>query len=137
MEKKYLNELKTAEEFFEVAKKNLDLSLKTSANRLYFAFEKAIIAYLIFKSINVQKNHQKIWELSAKLLGEEYYSLFRVLYDLRMQADYGNVSIFADLSVKTVKENISKVEFLVKKIKLLMKEEEKVKEHEYEEEEHK
>jgi uncharacterized protein (UPF0332 family) len=119
--KNYLNEFKIAEEFLEMAKKNLNSSLRTSANRLYFALEKAVIAYLYFKNIRVQKNHQKLWELSGKLLGEEYYSLLRELYDLRMQADYGNISVFADLNAKTIKENINKVESLISKLKSKIK----------------
>ena len=121
MEKNYLNELKIAEEFLVIAKKNLGLSLRTSANRLYFALEKAVIAYLHFKDVRVQKNHQKLWELADKLLGKEYYSLLRELYDLRMQADYGNISVFADLNAKTIKENIDKVESLISKLKLKIK----------------
>ena len=113
MEKNYLNELKIAEEFLMTAKKNQNSSLRTSANRLYFALEKAVIAYLYFKDVKVSKNHQKLWELSDSLLGKEYYSLLRDLYDLRMQADYGNISVFADLNAKTIKENIDKVESLI------------------------
>lgn len=121
MEKNYLNELKISGEFLVMAKKNLDLSLRTSANRLYFALEKAVIAYLYFKKIGIQKNHQKLWELSDKLLGKEYYSLLRELYDLRMQADYGNISVFADLNIKTIKENIDKTESLINKLKSKIK----------------
>ena len=121
MEKNYLNELKIAEEFLMTAKKNQNSSLRTSANRLYFALEKAVIAYLYFKDVKVSKNHQKLWELSDSLLGKEYYSLLRDLYDLRMQADYGNISVFADLNAKTIKENIDKVESLISKLKLKIK----------------
>ena len=118
MEKNYLNELKIAGEFLEIAKKDLSVSLRTSANRLYFALEKTVIAYFYFRKIKIPKNHQKLWELSSELLGENYYLLLRELYDLRMQADYGNVSIFAELSVKNVKENIDKVENLINELKL-------------------
>ena len=117
LEKRYLSELKVAEEFLEASEKNLNESLRTSANRLYFAFEKAIISYLYFKNIRIPKNHQKIWELSAEMLGEEYYSLLRELYDLRVQADYGSMSVFADLSVKNVSEKMVKVRSLFNKIK--------------------
>ncbi|MBU2104735.1 MAG: HEPN domain-containing protein [Nanoarchaeota archaeon] len=120
MEKNYLNEFKIAEEFLEIAKKNLDSSLRTSANRLYFALEKAVIAYFYFKKLKIPKNHQKLWEMSAELLGEEYYSLLRILYDLRMQADYGNISVFVDLNAETIKENIDKVEFLINKLNIKM-----------------
>lgn len=121
MEKNYLNELKIAEEFLDVAKKNMKSSPRTSANRLYFAFEKAVTSYFCFKNIKIPKNHQKLWEISAEYLGGDYYSLLRSLYDLRMQADYGAVSIFVDLDEKVLKENFIKVEFLINKIKEMMK----------------
>ena len=121
MEKNYLNEFKIAEEFLEIAKKNLPASLRTSANRLYFALEKAVIAYFYFKKIKIPRNHQKLWELSAELLGENYYSLLRELYDLRMQADYGNTSIFVELSVRVIIENIEKVKDLIGELKRKIK----------------
>src|SRR3989339_549145 len=66
LEKKYLDEFKIAEEFLQISKNSLDLSLRTSANRLYFAFEKAVISYLLFNKKIVQKN---IF-LSEKLIQE-------------------------------------------------------------------
>jgi len=120
LEKNYLNELKIADEFLDASKKNLKISLRTSANRLYFAFEKAVISYLFFKKIKIPKNHQKIWEISAEYLGEEYYSLLRNLYDLRMQADYGAVSIFVNLTEKILNENLVRVESLINKIKEIL-----------------
>ncbi len=121
MEKEYLGEIRIAEEFLDAARKNMKISLRTSANRLYFAMEKAVLAYFCFKKIKIPKNHQKIWELSGKLLGEEYYSLLRALYDLRLQADYGSVSVFSELNVDILSGNLSKVEFIIKKLKLEMK----------------
>ncbi|MEK6913304.1 MAG: HEPN domain-containing protein [Nanoarchaeota archaeon] len=115
--------MKIAEEFFDAVRKNINSSGRTSTNRLYFAFEKAVISYIYFKKRDVPKNHQKLWELSSELLGKEYYSLFRVLYDLRMQADYGNISIFADLNIKNIQENLNKAESLAKELKLRMKDE--------------
>ena len=117
MENKYLNELKLAEEFLISAKNNLPQNLRTSANRLYFSFEKLIIAYLLFKDVKVPKNHQKIWELASELLGDEYYQFLRILYDLRMQADYGNKSIFVDLNINNLEYNFLKVESYFIKIK--------------------
>jgi len=117
LEKKYLNELKFAEEFLEAAKRNLESSLRTSANRLYFAVEKAVISYFYFKNIKIPKNHQKLWELSAEHLGEECYQLLRRLYDLRMQADYGLTSVFTDLNQEILKENLAKAEFFINKVK--------------------
>ena len=64
------------------------------------------------------RHHQKIWEDSSILLGEEYYSALRELYDLRMQADYGRISVFLELTPETLKINLVKVEFLIKEIKL-------------------
>ena len=64
------------------------------------------------------RHHQKIWEDSSTLLGEEYYSALRELYDLRMQADYGRISVFLELTPETLKINLVKVEFLIKEIKL-------------------
>ena len=98
MEKKYLSEMALAEEFLKSAKYSLDFSMRTSANRLYFALEKAVVSYVLFKGNEVSKNqknlefgflddrsvehtlngvvcvkhcrhHQKIWELSSNLLG--------------------------------------------------------------------
>ncbi|MBU1252592.1 MAG: HEPN domain-containing protein [Nanoarchaeota archaeon] len=108
-----------AEEFMEVAKRNLEVSPRSCANRIYFAFEKAVIGYLLFKEINIPKNHKKIWEISSELLGEEYYSLFRELYDLRLQADYGSASVFVKLDVGVLREKIALVESLTSKIKLM------------------
>lgn len=117
LEKKYLNEIKLSGEFLEIAKINSGLSFRSSANRLYFSFEKAVISYLLFKNLKVPKNHQKMWELCSDYLGEEYYAHLRKLYDLRMQGDYGNISIFVVLNKITLKENIYKTEVLIKKIK--------------------
>ena len=122
MEKRYLDELKISEEFLNVAKRNLELSFRTSANRLYFAFERAVVAYLMFKQVKVSKNHQKIWELCDEFLGENFYSHLRNLYDLRMQADYGNISRFIKLDKKVLKTEISKTETLIKKIKKVINE---------------
>jgi len=102
LEKTYLDEFKIAEEFLQVSKNSLDLSLRTSANRLYFAFEKAVISYLLFNQKKVPKNH---------------YNHLRNLYDLRMQADYGNVSLFVEFNKKIVEKNIFLSEKLIKKIK--------------------
>jgi hypothetical protein len=117
LEKKFLDEFKVAEEFLVVAKNNLNSSLRTSANRIYFAFEKAVIAYLSFLNLKVSKNHKKIWEISAKELGEEYYSLFRELYDLRMQADYGAASIIVPFNNHVISQKIFETEALINKIK--------------------
>ena len=48
-----------AEEFLKSAKYSLDFSMRTSANRLYFALEKAVVSYILFKGNEVSKN-QKI-----------------------------------------------------------------------------
>lgn len=117
MEKKFLDELEIAEEFLKVSKNNLNSSLKTSANRLYFAFERAVSAFFIYQNIKIPKNHRKLWEISAEFLGEDYYKIFRELYDLRLQADYGEVSFFIKLDKKSVAENINKVEKLIGDIK--------------------
>ena len=123
MESKYLSEFEMAKEFIEVAKRSIELSPKSCANRIYFAFEKAVIAYLLFKDINIPKNHKKIWDVSSELLGEEYYVLFRELYDLRMQADYGRTSIFVKLDMRVLKKKIILVENLMAKIKLMIEDE--------------
>lgn len=117
MEKKYLTEMKIAEEFIRTAKDNLVSSLRTSANRVYFALEKAVISYFLFKNVKISKNHKKIWELSSEFLGERYYSLLRLLYDLRMQADYGSMSVIAPFNREIVEEKISEVECLINEIK--------------------
>ena len=50
-------------------------------------------------------------------MGENYYNHLRNLYDLRMQADYGNVSLFVEFNKKIVEKNIFLSEKLIKKIK--------------------
>jgi len=117
LEKKYLTEFKLSEEFLKIAKINSNLSFRSSANRLYFSFEKAVISYLLFKGLKVPKNHQKMWELCSESLGEEHYSHLRRLYDLRMQGDYGNISVFVMLTKSTLQENITKTEDLINKIR--------------------
>jgi len=94
LEKKYLSEISLAEEFLKSAKNSLEFSMRTSANRLYFALEKAVVSYILFRGGEIPKNHQKIWEFSSSLLEQEYYTVLRELYDLRMQADYGRISVF-------------------------------------------
>jgi len=67
------------------------------------------------------RHHQKIWEDSSILLGEEYYSALRELYDLRMQADYGRISVFLELSLEILKNKLVKVESLINNIKSRLK----------------
>ncbi len=123
MEKRYLNEIKVAEEFIKIAEEVVKVSLRTSANRVYFALEKAVIGFLLFKGLEVPKNHQKIWDVSSELLGEDSYQLFRELYDLRMQADYGTESIIVEFNEKIVMEKINKVNNFINMIKDMSKEE--------------
>ncbi len=121
LEKRYLSEISLAEEFLKSAKNSLDFSMRTSANRLYFALEKAVVSYILFKGHEIPKTHQKIWEFSSTMLGEEYYSALRELYDLRMQADYGRISVFLELSLEVLKNKLVKVESLIESIKLKLK----------------
>lgn len=116
MEKKYLYELNIAKEFLNVSRKNLNVSLRTCANRLYFSFEKAVVSYLLFVGKKVPKNHHKVWELCAEFLGENYYVHLRNLYDLRMQADYGNSSVFVKFDKKIIESNLILSEKLIKQI---------------------
>ena len=120
MEKKYLSELEIADEFLKVARDNLGLSLRTSANRLYFSFERAVVAYLMFRGIEIPKNHQKVWELCGEFLGEEFYDELRYLYDLRMQADYGTISVFVEFSEEVVGKEIVKSGILINKIREML-----------------
>jgi hypothetical protein len=121
LEKKYLDEFKIAREFLEVSKNSLRYSQRTSANRLYFAFEKAVISYLLFLGKKVPKNHQKIWNLCSEFLGESFYDHFRELYDLRMQADYGNISKFVNLNETVLKGLIEKSGLLIDSIEMKIK----------------
>jgi len=121
LEKRYLSEISLAEEFLKSAKNSLDFSMRTSANRLYFALEKAVVSYILFKGHEIPKTHQKIWEFSSTMLGEEYYSALRELYDLRMQADYGRISVFLELSLEVLKNKLVKVESLINNIRLRLK----------------
>jgi len=106
-----------AEEFLKAAKNNLKTSLRTAANRLYFALERAVIAYLKKKNVKAPKNHQQLWNLTAENLGEEYYQGLRKAYDLRMQADYGVISIFTELTTESIERNLMITEILIGKIK--------------------
>lgn len=121
MEKKYLSELKLSEEFLEIAKLNLKVSVRSSANRLYFSFEKAIVSYLLFRKLKVLKNHKRVWVLCAEVLGEKYYNHLRNLYDLRMQGDYGNISQFVELNEKVLRNNIEITENMIKGLKEKMR----------------
>ena len=122
---KYLNELSRAEEFIRAAKENISFSLRTSANRMYFALERVVVSYLLFKEIEVPLNHQKLWEVAAVNLGEDYYNCLRELYDLRMQADYGFSSNIVKLNKEVVKKYIVKIEFYIHEIKNKIKNKEK------------
>jgi len=47
----------------------------------------------------------------------------RELYDFRMQADYGRISVFLELSLEVLKNKLVKVESLIDSIKLKLKNE--------------
>jgi uncharacterized protein (UPF0332 family) len=107
--REYLSEIKDAEEFLKTAEYSLNISLKSSANRLYFALERAVVAYLHFKGRKASKNRQKLWGVALELLGENYYQLLMQLYDLRLQADYGTISKITSLNSDILRELIVKV----------------------------
>ncbi len=126
LEKKYLDNIEAAEEFLKAAESLVATSFKSAANRLYFALEQAIIAYLNKEGIEVPKNHQQSWELSRKL-GNEYYDALRELYDLRMQADYGTISTVVPLAAETVKLNVQTTKNLIRTIKTMISKEDNTK----------
>jgi len=74
LEKKYLSEMALAEEFLKSAKYSLDFSMRTSANRLYFALEKAVVSYILFKGNEVSKN-QKIDVNIPRFLDDRSFEL--------------------------------------------------------------
>lgn len=118
MEKKYLDEWKRAKDFLESARNNLNLNdIKTTANREYFAVERAVVCLLLIENKKVPKNHKIIWEMS-KLLSIEtnVHELMRKLYDLRLQADYGKVSDIAVLNKETVNDYLNQIEVVMKTI---------------------
>ena len=121
MDKKYSNELKDAREFLKIAEDILGRSLKTSANRLYFALEKGVIACLNYDGIEIPKNHQKLWDSANELPGEKYYTALRELYDLRMQADYGAMSLIVPLNSEIIKKAIERVKDLINSIEFNLK----------------
>lgn len=115
--KKYLDEWKRANDFLNAAKTNLEWGdLKTTANREYFALERAIVCVLLMENKKVFKNHKKIWEMS-KSLDLDVFSLMRKLYDLRLQADYGKISDIVELNRGNVIDYLNQVELLIKKIR--------------------
>src|SRR3989338_1090892 len=101
LEKKYLDKMITAFEFLNVADYMKKKSVKTNANRLYFALETGCIAYLLFLGEKVPKNHSTIFKMIEKRDKNLKYNLEK-LYDLRMQADYGNSSKFVELNEDVV-----------------------------------
>ena len=109
---------KIAKDFLKAAENNFNLDdYKTAANRAYFTAESAIIAALKFNSQPVSKNHKNIWTYS-KLLSLEIdtFSLLRELYDMRLQADYSNISYIIELSKDNLNIQLSKVRDLLKEI---------------------
>jgi len=120
LEKKYLSEINDADEFIRIAEDTLSVSLKTSANRIYFSLERAVIAFLHFKGRNAPKNRQKLWDTASELLGDNCYPLLRQLYDIRLQADYGSASKIVSLDLAVLKELLAKTKELVKYIKNLI-----------------
>ena len=115
--KKYLSEMNDAEEFLKVAESNFNTSLKTSANRMYFALERAVAAFLHFKDKKVPKSRQKLWMIASELLGENCYQILRQLYDFRLQADYGSISKIVSLDSVVLKEFLAKTKEVVFYIK--------------------
>ena len=117
--KKCLDEWKRANDFLDAARNNLKLGdLKTTANREYFALERAIVSVLLMENKKVSKNHKKIWEMSRVLdLNVDVFNLMRKLYDLRLQADYGKTSHIVELSEGNVINYLSQVELLIKRIR--------------------
>ncbi len=109
---------KRAKDFLKAAENNFNIDdYKTAANRAYFSAERAIIAALKFNSLPVSKNHKNIWTYSKLLvLKIDIFSLLRELYDMRLQADYGNVSNIIELSKDNLNMQLSKVRDLLKEI---------------------
>ena len=60
---------KRSKDFLKAAETNLKLEdYKTSANRIYFAAESAIVAGLKLSAKPISKNHKNIWTYSKLLL---------------------------------------------------------------------
>ncbi len=109
-----------AKNFLTAAENNLKLDdYKTAANRAYFTAESAVVAALKLSSKPTSKIHKNIWTYS-KLLGLEIdtFSLLRDLYDLRLQADYGNSSEIIELTSETLNDYMAQVKELCNMLKL-------------------
>jgi len=126
LEQKSTDELARAKEFLDIAQQTLEKSLKTTANRLYFAAERAVVAYLFAMEIKVSKKHGSIWN-AAKTVDMKWHTLLQVLYDLRLQADYGANSTIKILTKEVISPYISEVSSLLADIekKIAQKEKEK------------
>ncbi len=114
--KKYSDDLERAEEFLKIAESLVESSLKTSANRLYFALENAVSAFIKFSQKEVPKNHQKLWEISREL-GDDYYNSLRELYDLRMRADYGIASTIVVLNKEKIQHCLKVVRGMIENVR--------------------
>lgn len=114
-----LTEWNRAKDFLAASKRNLEESdLKTAANRLYFACERAAVAGLRAANRKVPKHHKVVWMLSRYLgLGYDCYKLLRKLYDLRLQADYGKSSKIVELTTESLKEQIAEADKMFETIK--------------------
>lgn len=119
MAKNYINEWGRAKDFLKAVKDNLNLNdIKTSANREYFAIERAVVCALMIENRKISKNHKKIWEMSKSLdIGFDAFNLMRKLYDLRLQADYGKISNITELNKDNVVYYLKQLELIMKKIK--------------------
>lgn len=126
LEQKSTDELARAKEFLDITQQTLEKSLKTTANRLYFAAERAIVAYLLAMEIKVSKRHGIIWN-AAKTVDTKWYVLLQSLYDLRLQADYGAKSTIRPLTKEVISQYIPEVSSLLADIenKIAQKEKEK------------
>ena len=90
----------------------LEKSLKTTADRLYFAAERAVVAYLLVMEEKVSKQHGEIWN-AARTVDTEWHALLQSLYDLRLQADYGAKSTIKILTKEVILHYIPKVSSLL------------------------
>ena len=62
-----------------------------------------------------------MWDSANELPGEKYYTALRELYDLRMQADYGAMSLIVPLNSEIIKKAIERVKDLINSIEFNLK----------------
>lgn len=116
-----------AKEAIKSAEEVIDISLPTSANRIYTAGENLAYAVLLSVQGSASRNHGKLWNGIQRLheMGElknDYRKTLETSYRLRIKGDYGrdidgviiiNKQIIVE-QIKTLKKFLNEVENVLK-----------------------